>query len=68
MVEGHDDFDVVLGIVPDHIRDEIGHQSLRRADHRRHGRAWDGFVLAENCEVSADPAALALGNAKEAVR
>ncbi len=28
-------------------------------DHRRHGRAWDGFVLAENCEVSTDPAALA---------
>jgi len=28
-------------------------------DHRRHGRAWDGFVLAENCEVSTDPVALA---------
>jgi hypothetical protein len=33
-------------------------EEVRYTDHRRHGRAWDGFVLAENCEVSTDPVAL----------
>lgn len=34
-------------------------EEVRYTDHRRHGRAWDGFVLAANCEVSTDPVALA---------
>lgn len=34
-------------------------EEVRYTDHRRHGRAWDGFVLAGNCEVSTDPLALA---------
>ena len=34
-------------------------EEVRYTDHRRHGRAWDGFVLAENCTVSTDPIAIA---------
>ena len=34
-------------------------EEVRYTDHRRHGRAWDGFVLAENCTVSTDAVALA---------
>jgi hypothetical protein len=33
-------------------------EEVRYTDHRRHGRAWDGFVLAENCAVSTDPGAV----------
>jgi len=34
-------------------------EEVRYTDQRRHGRAWDGFVLAENCAVSTDPVAIA---------
>jgi len=43
-------------------------EEVRYTDHRRHGRAWDGFVLTENCEVSTEPAALAAFTAAIRVR
>ena len=60
LVEGHDDFDVVLRIVSEHIRDAVGHQSLCRADHRRYCLApnlmsTDAAREKENASLEAAP-------------